>query len=119
MRAARASCATTMPWRATTPGGGAAADGALSTKARACGNAAPSEPMQKKRASKLLRGNAQISSIRLTTIYLLAVMLFMWLATHRILSEGFMYSHSSALRLARLRLVVSGLCILLPGCGGN
>jgi uncharacterized membrane protein len=29
--------------------------------------------MQKKRASKLLRGNAQISSIRLTTIYLLAV----------------------------------------------
>jgi hypothetical protein len=62
-----------MPWRATTAGGAAAADGALSTKAKACGNAAPSEPMQKKRASKLLRGNAQIFSILLITIYLLAV----------------------------------------------
>lgn len=50
--------------------------------------------MQKKRASKLLRGSAQISSIRLTTIYLLAVMLLTWLATHRILSEAFMHSHS-------------------------
>jgi LemA protein len=75
--------------------------------------------MQKKRASKLLRGNAQISSIRLTTIYLLAVMLLMWLATHRILSEAFMYSHSSALRLARISIVVSGLGILLAGCGVN
>jgi hypothetical protein len=61
--------------------------------------------MQKKRASKLLRGNAQISSIRLTTIYLLAVMPLTWLATHRILSEAFMHSHSSAPRLARISIV--------------
>jgi hypothetical protein len=61
--------------------------------------------MQKKRASKLLRGNAQISSIRLTTIYLLAVIPLTWLATHRILSEAFMHSHSSALHLARISIV--------------
>jgi hypothetical protein len=62
-----------MPWRATTADGAAAADGALSTKAKACGNAAPSDPMQKRRASKLRRGNARISDIRFTTTYLLAV----------------------------------------------
>jgi hypothetical protein len=61
--------------------------------------------MQKKRASKLLRGNAQISSIRLTTIYLLAVTPLTWVAKHRILSEAFMHSHSSALRLARISIV--------------
>ena len=61
--------------------------------------------MQKKRASKLLRGTAQISSIRLTTIYLLAVMPSTWVAKHRILSEAFMHSHSSALRLARISIV--------------